>query len=99
MGASCAGCGLVMLARPYTEQDYPMVCQWWDDWKWPRIPESSLPQVGVVVENEGSPVCAAWIYRTDSDTCLVEWFISDRTASKERRKGTIEHLIGAAKHM
>lgn len=86
------------MVRFYEKSDYPMVCEWWKQWGWPAIPESTLPEVGVIYENE-VPVCAAWIYRTDSDTCLIEWFISNKSATKAQRTGAIEGLVDACKHI
>lgn len=89
--------------RFFSEEDYSMVCTWWEDWRWPLIPLQSLPKTGVIVSNGEKDICAAWIYKTDSNLCWIDWFISDRHASRQERKGTIELLIqickGVAKDM
>lgn len=88
-----------MKARLYTPDDYPMVCKWWESWGWPCIPEESLPSIGVVIESDNTPVSAAWIYRTDSNMCLLEWFISSKETTKQQRKGSVEALIKASTEM
>ena len=83
-----------MKVRRYTDADYPTVSKWWESWGWPVLPASSLPELGIIVENE-VPICAAWIYRTDSDLCWIEWFISNKEATKEQRAGCVDELIRA----
>jgi hypothetical protein len=85
-----------MVVRMFTDSDYEMVCGWWKSWGWPSIPLSTLSKTGIIVENE-VPVCAAWVYQTDSDTCLIEWFISNKSATKAQRAGCLEVLIDACK--
>ena len=90
---------MTLKLRPYSPKDYDMVSEWWRAWGWPVIPPESLPEYGVVVESDGQPVCAAWVYRTDTNICLLEWFISDRRASKAKRKGSVELLIEGGKQL
>jgi len=77
------------------KNDYSDLCDWWASWDWPALPISSLSTTGIIVENNGEKICAAFLYRTDSDICSPEWFISNRYASKEARKGAVEFLIDA----
>ena len=76
-------------------EDYNDLCEWWIQWDWPAVPVDSLPNTGLIVENEGVKICAAFIYRTDSDICSPEWYISNKEAPRELRKGAIEFLIEA----
>lgn len=82
-----------MLLRPFRPEDYEMVCGWWDMWDWPNIPLESLPQTGFIVENEGVETYAAFLYRTDSDICWLEWFVGNKKASKKQREGCLEFLL------
>jgi hypothetical protein len=74
-------------------EDYEMVCKWWKDWNWPIMAMNFLPTTGLIVSNEEKNLCAAWLYITDSDFCIIDWFISNKKASKEERKGSVEFLI------
>lgn len=75
------------------KKDYILVLRWWKDWGWPALPLEALPQNGYIVENMGKPICAAWLYKTDSCLASIEWIISDAKASREEREGTIELLF------
>lgn len=52
-----------MKVRLYTPSDYKTVCQWWHrrnaEWS---LPEIFLPEVGFVVEHNGVPLAAAWLF-------------------------------------
>lgn len=83
-------------------RDYETVCGWWEAWGWPAMPLGSLSGCGVVVSVDGVDMCAAWLYRTDSDLALAEWFISNRTAKKGRKEAMsllIETLCQLAQRM
>ncbi len=82
-----------MQYRFFTEDDYAMICSWWESWKWQPIPITSLPKTGIIVSNGGVDVCAAFLYKSDSAICWLEWFISNPQAKREQRKGSIEYLI------
>lgn len=78
--------------RCYRPEDYEIVAEWWRQWNWPVIPQDTLPAIGIVVERDG-PICAAWIYQTDSDLCWAEWFISDKTYKENDRSAALDLLI------
>ena len=76
------------MIRLYTPSDYATVCGWWDEWGWPRIPQSSLPRIGAITE-----AACAWLYQTDSDCALIEWYITNPRLRKNERKGIIEPIV------
>lgn len=76
------------MVRLYTRDDYKTVCEWWDAWGWPRIPESSLPRIGAINES-----ACAWMYQTDSDCALIEWYITNPALRKEKRQGILEPIV------
>lgn len=87
-----------MKAREYDEKrDYAMICGWWEDWEWEQVPTASLPEHGVVVESDGKPIYAGFIYKTDSNICLFEFIISDKMAGRELKAGGLDFLIQAGK--
>ena len=75
------------------DKDYPTVYQWWLDWGWQPIDPDMLPDIGLIVSNDGEDVCCVFIYKTDSFMCVIDWWISNKKASKQVRKGCIEYLI------
>lgn len=77
---------MTLKLRLYSPDDYPMVSDWWRAWRWDVLPQGYLPKLGVIASDENNDICAAWLYRTDSDFALVEWFISNPKAKKNRKE-------------
>lgn len=84
---------MTLETRLYQDSDYPMVAEWWRAWKWDVLPQECLPELGVIVSDGDTDICAAWLYRTDSAFALIEWVISNPKA-KKYRKQAISELIG-----
>ena len=89
-----------MKLRTLTEQDWNTLCNWWEAWpKWVNPPKSFLPdngKGGFMVEKEGKPICAGFIYLTNSDAVLLEWIVSDPEYRESDRKDALELLITGA---
>jgi len=89
-----------MKLRTLTEQDWNTLCNWWEAWpKWVNPPKSFLPdngKGGFMVEKEGKPICAGFIYLTNSDAVLLEWIVSDPEYRENDRKDALELLITGA---
>jgi len=86
--------------RRLQEEDWDTLCRWWEAWpKWVNPPKSFLPdngKGGFMVEKEGRPICAGFIYLTNSDAVLLEWIVSDPEYRDKDRKQAIELLITSA---
>jgi len=82
----------VRIERFSPEAHYGIISEWWEAHKWPVIPLPALPQIGMVVIHD-KPVCAGWLYKTDSTIGWMEWLISDRRAEKSVRGEAIDLLI------
>lgn len=74
-------------------QHYKEICSWWLGHKWPCIPLESLSQTGMVAFIDGRPICAVWLYKTDSNLCWMEWMISNPSSSKKEREIALPALI------
>ena len=89
-----------MKLRTLTEQDWDTLCNWWEAWpEWVNPPKSFLPdngKGGFMVEKEGKPICAGFIYLTNSDAVLLEWIVSDPEYREDDRKDALELLITGA---
>jgi len=93
--------------RPLEESDYEQILVgWWKDWKWTPPPQDFLPDNGkgglIVYDNE-TPVCAGFIYMTNSKVAWVDWIISNKKyIDKPKRKSSlillIDTLTNAAKN-
>jgi len=79
--------------RYYKSEDHPMLAQWWESWGWVVLPEVVLSKTGIIISNGGVDVTAGFLYKTDSAVCWAENYISNKTAPKELRKGSVEFLI------
>lgn len=85
-----------MKAIPYNENDhYAMLALWWDSWAdWVAIPPMMLPENGLIIYSDCNvPLCAGFVYKTDSCIAWVEHIISSKDAPKELRGGSVEFLI------
>ena len=86
--------------RVLKENDWEILCKWWESWpNWVNPPKSFLPnngKGGLMVEKNNKPICAGFIYLTNSDAVLLEWIVSDPEYREKDRKKAIELLITGA---
>ncbi len=80
-----------MKIRPFTPEDYPMVCEWWKYWRWDCFPLEWLPPFGAIISDDDHDICAAWLHRTDTPIALLEWYVSNPEA-KDNREAAIKEL-------
>jgi hypothetical protein len=87
-------------SRLLKDSDWETLCQWWESWpKWVNPPKSFLPdngKGGIMVEKEGKPIVAGFLYITNSDAVLLEWIVSDPEYRSKDRKDDLELLISSA---
>tara|TARA_R110000772_G_scaffold125486_2_gene232271 strand:- start:9237 stop:9638 length:402 start_codon:yes stop_codon:yes gene_type:complete len=75
--------------KPLSDNDYDdILCKWWKDWKWTAPAKDFLPDMGYMVYYNDKPICAGYMYVTNSNVVLLEWIISsfefkDRKIRKE----------------
>lgn len=83
--------------RYLKEEDYEVLCKWWKDWRWSAPPRDFLPENacgGMMVEVDGVPVLAGFIYFTNSKVSWIEFIISNfEFKDKVGRKKAIELLL------
>lgn len=87
-----------MKVKSLKEGDYEnILSKWWEDWGWQRPEKDFLPddgKGGVMVYDGDTPVCAGFIYVTNSSVAWVDWIVSSRTYRKKpQRKQAIKLLI------
>ncbi|QDP59030.1 MAG: hypothetical protein GOVbin1678_72 [Prokaryotic dsDNA virus sp.] len=89
---------MIFNLRPLNKDDYDnTLLGWWKDWGWEAPLKDFLPQNGtgglMVLDGE-NPVCAGFIYMTNSKVALVEWVISNKNYRKNpERQEALELLI------
>jgi len=84
-----------MEIRPFVPHLYPTLVSWWLNHDWPSIPLNYLPKTGVVIYGKEVPVCAGFLYSTDSDVAIIEWIISNPHTAKLERRAALVLLIEA----
>lgn len=84
--------------RPLTEVDYEnTLVGWWKDWRWTAPPKEFLPENGkggIMVLDKKTPVCAGFVYMTNSKVAWVDFIISNvKYKDRPKRKDALELLI------
>jgi hypothetical protein len=81
---------------PLQHEDYDNILKgWWQDWGWVAPSRDFLPQDGqggIMVWDGDTPVCAGFLYNTNSKVAWVDWIISNKDY-KESRKEALSILI------
>jgi len=83
---------------PLTAEDYDnILCDWWRDWRWTPPSKDFLPdngKGGFIVYEEDKPICAGFMYLTNSKAAWCDWIISNRHyKDRQNRRDALEHLI------
>jgi len=81
-----------------TESDYDnILIGWWHDWEWTPPQQDFLPDNGaggMIVYDGETPVCAGFIYVTNSKVVWVDWIISNKNyTDREGRRLALRLLI------
>lgn len=68
---------------PLSYEDYDnILIGWWKDWGWEQSPARDfLPkngEGGLIVYDNDIPVCAAFLYNTDSKVAWITWVVSNK---------------------
>jgi hypothetical protein len=83
---------------PLDESHYDEVLVgWWKDWKWVPPLKDFLPdngKGGLIIYDDKTPVCAGFIYMTNSKVAWIDWIISNKDYKKKpNRQQAISLLI------
>lgn len=86
---------MVFDIRLLNNTDYEdILTGWWKDWRWTAPPQDFLPNVGIIVYDGDTPVCAGYIYTTNSKVTWVDWIVSNfNYKNKENRKQALGLLV------
>lgn len=82
--------------RLTTQEDYETLCGWWKFWRFPAPPQDCLPnngEGGVMILKDDIPVCAGFLYMTNSKLCWIEYIVSNPQYKEKDRKEVIRLLI------
>tara|TARA_R100001377_G_C3129592_1_gene88845 strand:+ start:138 stop:602 length:465 start_codon:yes stop_codon:yes gene_type:complete len=83
--------------RKLRESDWDTLVKWWDSWpEWQAPARNFLPDNatgGLMVEKNGVPIVAGFIYETNSAGVLFEWVVSNPDYREKDRQDAIEKLL------
>ena len=82
-----------MKAIDFEEKYYDIVCHWWDQWGFPLMPLEALPENGIMIVDGETPVCCAWIYKTDSAICWIEFYVVNKRVDIFTRGKALDFLL------
>ena len=83
-----------MYLREYSPKDYPMLARWWQAHGWPGVSQAILPKLGLILEDNGAPVVAGFVYMDNSvGVAFLEWVVGSPNASGKQIVAGIGHLI------
>ena len=76
--------------RKLNSTDYEdILVSWWNDWGWEPPAKDFLPddgEGGLIVLDDDIPVCAGFIYITNSKVAWVDWIISNKNYDNKKAK-------------
>lgn len=79
-----------------TDYDTTLV-GWWNDWNWKAPLKDFLPENGeggIIVLDGEVPICAGFMYATNSKVAWVDWIISSKTYNlKPHRREALKLLV------
>jgi hypothetical protein len=86
--------------RELQDNDYEdILVEWWQQWGWEPPQKDFLPRDGkggIIVYDDETPVCAGYMYLTNSKVAWVDWIISNKEYTKKpQRKDAIKLLVSA----
>ena len=89
---------MALTIRELSEADYEdILVGWWKDWKWIPPQRDFLPdngKGGIIVYDGDVPICAGFMYLSNSKLAWVEWIVSNKKyTNRVLRKDAIELLV------
>jgi hypothetical protein len=84
--------------KPLNESDYEeILVGWWKQWNWEPPVKDFLPddgKGGIMIYDGDTPICAGFVYITNSKVAWVDWIISNKEYRiKDKRREAIKLLI------
>ena len=76
-------------------RDYDTILSWWEKHCGFAPKPDHLSQNGIIVEANGMPICAGFLYQTDSAICVFEFVVCNPDAPKSAREEGLKALITA----
>ena len=85
-----------LTVRTITQKDLEIISEWWYKWHDGQVLSlDMLPNTGFIVENDGKPFGAVFMYITNSNIAAIQWAVSDNSYREEDREKGLQLLIKA----
>lgn len=89
-----------LIIKELSETDYDdILVGWWKQWGWEPPKRDFLPndgKGGIIVYDDDTPICAGFMYLTNSKVAWVDWIISNKEYTKKlQRRDAIKLLVSA----
>ena len=83
---------------PLKKTDYEnILCKWWEEWRWTPPSKDFLHDDGMggfIVYDGDTPICAGFMYLTNSKAVWCDWIISNlQYKDRQKRKEALELLV------
>lgn len=76
------------------DKDYDTITDWWHKHgSYPPRPDHLDPTNGLIVEEDGQPLCAGWLFATNSRIAFFEFVVSNPEIRKQKRAESLNLLI------
>lgn len=87
-----------LYVKELNETDYEnILVGWWKQWGWEPPQKDFLPsdgKGGIMVYEGDTPICAGYMYITNSKVAWVDWIISNKEYTKKpQRRDAIKLLV------
>lgn len=79
-------------------KDYAIIQQWWTAHGSFAPKPEHLSSTGIIIEAD-IPLCAGWLYNTDSKICVFEFVVSNPNVEKHLRDAALTLLIEEIKKL
>ena len=67
------------------DKDYDTLVKWWADWEFGKVPKECLPPEGIIIEDNGEPLCAGGLYIGEGTQFgFMEWIVTDKQADSRK---------------
>lgn len=76
------------------DDDYSTLVKWWKQWEFGVVPKECLPPDGIIVEDNGTPICAGGLYIGEgTQFAFMEWIVTDKNADARRTHTALKMCI------
>ena len=76
------------------DDDYATLVKWWKQWEFGVVPKECLPPDGIIVEDNGTPICAGGLYIGEgTQFAFMEWIVPDKNADARRTHTALKMCI------